>query len=283
MDMVGLRMRRPLAGVSARCERWRRLGARLAHSGAPTASRPCVQPLVRHVAGLSRARVREVEYLAADVKQFTIEVTGEFSHQPGQWTDVFMPDIDAVGGYSIASAPSQLSQAGTITLAIKAAQHAPTEWMHRRATAGTELLLRPGGSFVYEPPVHGRAVLLVRHACGPSVHSATSCRGGAAGLRCCCGHAAVGHVARARQHAAESSGTFPTPRQHRPPAFTAHRALIGCGRHRHHSHFKHDAPCYRVGAYPQSDACIFSQVEDRATALRRSCIANSRLYALGCG
>lgn len=142
----------------------RRVGACLAHTSASTAPKPCMQPMVRHVAGLSRARVRDVEYLAADVKQFSLEVSSDFSHQPGQWTDVFMPDIDAVGGYSIASAPSQLSQAGTITLAIKAARHAPTEWMHRRAAAGTELLLRPGGSFIYEPPVHGRGVLLVRRA-----------------------------------------------------------------------------------------------------------------------
>jgi ferredoxin-NADP reductase len=123
--------------------------------------------------------VRDVEYLTTDIKQFTIEVSGDFSHQAGQWADVFMPEIDAVGGYTIASAPSQLSQAGTITLAIKAAaQHAPTEWMHRRATAGTELLLRPGGSFIYEAPVHGRAVLLVRHTGGPRVCSAIIARAG---------------------------------------------------------------------------------------------------------
>eukprot|EP00967_Tisochrysis_lutea_P106600 scaffold163596_cov32-Tisochrysis_lutea.AAC.1 len=148
------------------CASVRGAASRAVHSGVPKSSKSCVQPLVRHVAGLTRATIREVEFATADVKQFTIDVASDFSHQPGQWVDVFLPEIDAVGGYSIASAPSQVSEMGSITLAIKAAAHAPTEWMHRHATAGTELLLRPGGSFIYEPPSSGRAVLLVRRTYG---------------------------------------------------------------------------------------------------------------------
>jgi len=205
-------LRRRAAGRTADALR-RTAGARRAHSNIPEQSSRTMQPLVRHVAGLTRAFVLDVEYATRDVKQFTIAIPGVFQHQPGQWVDVFLPEIDAVGGYSIASAPSQLSQVndrihcsdpniwarinsegsgwgqsghvpcqvrkievrrflvlyvghssetshpqgGTITLAIKASNHAPTVWMHRHATPGTQLYLRAGGSFVFAPPTSGES------------------------------------------------------------------------------------------------------------------------------
>ena len=46
--------------------------------------------------------------------------------------DLRIPEEDIVGGYSITSPPHQLSQGGTINLAIQHSDHPPTHWMTTR-------------------------------------------------------------------------------------------------------------------------------------------------------
>lgn len=43
--------------------------------------------------------------------------------------DLHIPSEDVVGGYSITSPPHQLTEQGTINLAIQHSDHPPTYWM----------------------------------------------------------------------------------------------------------------------------------------------------------
>jgi len=78
---------------------------------------------------------------------------GEQEEQPsflaGQWLDLFVPDSDDIGGYSMCSPPSELAQNGRLRLAVKRSMWSPARWMHERATEGREVSIRIGGDFHY--------------------------------------------------------------------------------------------------------------------------------------
>jgi len=68
-----------------------------------------------------------------------------FAFEPGQWVDFYIPAIDAVGGYSIVSLPSELPM---LDLAVKASAHPPAAWCTGAAKVGDRVALRIGGTFV---------------------------------------------------------------------------------------------------------------------------------------
>ena len=66
--------------------------------------------------------------------------------------DVLVPyDETIVGGYSITSSPNQFVQSGKFGLAIQYSDHPPTHWMHKKCTVGTQIRVRVGGDFFYDP------------------------------------------------------------------------------------------------------------------------------------
>lgn len=68
--------------------------------------------------------------------------------QPGQWADVFFPDIEQVGGFSFTSKPEDLPN---FSLAVKdSITSPPAKWLARDAEVPARILLRPGGNVFWE-------------------------------------------------------------------------------------------------------------------------------------
>ena len=81
---------------------------------------------------------------------------------PGQWLDVFCPDIEKAGGFTITSPPS-FAKPDTLNTLHKpflelAVQRSPDNppaawlWQPAEEIIGKELAVRVGGSFVWPPP-----------------------------------------------------------------------------------------------------------------------------------
>jgi hypothetical protein len=67
------------------------------------------------------------------------ENPSSFSFSPGQWVDFQVPGLQAVGGYSICSTPSQLQQTGTLDLCVKRSGHPCAQWVHTEAAPGKQV------------------------------------------------------------------------------------------------------------------------------------------------
>ncbi|XP_030743492.2 oxidoreductase NAD-binding domain-containing protein 1 [Echinops telfairi] len=75
----------------------------------------------------------------------------DFSFKAGQWVDFFIPGVSVVGGFSICSSPRMLEQERTLELAVKYTHHPPALWIHNQCTLDSEVALRVGGEFFYDP------------------------------------------------------------------------------------------------------------------------------------
>lgn len=75
----------------------------------------------------------------------------EFAFKAGQWVDFFIPGVSVVGGFSICSSPKLLEQERMIELAVKYANHPPSLWIHNQCALGSEVALRVGGEFCFDP------------------------------------------------------------------------------------------------------------------------------------
>ncbi|CAJ1957965.1 unnamed protein product [Cylindrotheca closterium] len=62
---------------------------------------------------------------------------------PGQWVDFMAPPHEWIGGFSIASPPSDLPQ---LTLAIKNSKAKASTWVHTESKVGSDLRVQVGGS-----------------------------------------------------------------------------------------------------------------------------------------
>jgi ferredoxin-NADP reductase len=67
------------------------------------------------------------------------ENTSGFTFAPGQWVDFHVPNLTAVGGYSICSTTTQLQQSGTIDLCVKRSGHPCAQWVHNEAAPGSQV------------------------------------------------------------------------------------------------------------------------------------------------
>ncbi|XP_062970965.1 oxidoreductase NAD-binding domain-containing protein 1 isoform X2 [Cynocephalus volans] len=86
------------------------------------------------------------------VKSLRLLVTDkEFSFKAGQWIDFFIPGVSVVGGFSICSSPRLLEQERMIELAVKHANHPPALWVHNKCTLDSEVAVRVGGEFFFDP------------------------------------------------------------------------------------------------------------------------------------
>ncbi|KAG3279451.1 oxidoreductase NAD binding domain containing 1, transcript variant X3 [Ictidomys tridecemlineatus] len=75
----------------------------------------------------------------------------DFSFKAGQWIDFFIPGVSVVGGFSICSSPRLLEQERMIELAVKYTNHPPALWIHNKCTLDSEVAVRVGGEFFFDP------------------------------------------------------------------------------------------------------------------------------------
>ncbi|CAK7311856.1 Oxidoreductase NAD-binding domain-containing protein 1 [Vulpes lagopus] len=75
----------------------------------------------------------------------------DFSFKAGQWIDFFIPGVSVVGGFSICSSPRLLEQERMIELAVKYTNHPPALWIHNQCTLDSEVAVRVGGEFFFDP------------------------------------------------------------------------------------------------------------------------------------
>ncbi|KAJ8371517.1 hypothetical protein AAFF_G00307540 [Aldrovandia affinis] len=93
-----------------------------------------------------------------------------FSFKAGQWVDFFIPGVATVGGFSICSSPALLRREGVIELAVKHTPHPPAHWIHHTCTVDSEVAVRVGGDFFFDPAPCGRAVDLLLVAGGVGIN-----------------------------------------------------------------------------------------------------------------
>ncbi|CAG8493323.1 4489_t:CDS:2 [Ambispora gerdemannii] len=99
------------------------------------------------------AVIRKISQETPTVKSFVLEpkkATKNIDFLPGQWLDVFIPNVSIIGGFSITSTPRHLQLTNTLDLAVKYSTHPPAKWFHEEATLGSVVDIRVGGEFYYD-------------------------------------------------------------------------------------------------------------------------------------
>ncbi|KAJ8267322.1 hypothetical protein COCON_G00124940 [Conger conger] len=94
----------------------------------------------------------------------------DFSFKAGQWVDFFIPGQEKVGGFSICSSPALLRREGVIELAVKYTTHPPAHWIHHSCRLDSEVEVRVGGDFFFDPSPGGGAVDLLLVAGGVGIN-----------------------------------------------------------------------------------------------------------------
>ncbi|XP_057211456.1 oxidoreductase NAD-binding domain-containing protein 1 [Triplophysa rosa] len=101
---------------------------------------------------LFSARVCDIVNESDTVKRLRLEVPHpDFKFRAGQWVDFFIPGVDTVGGFSICSSPGLLQREGIIELAVKYTRHPPAHWIHTQCSVDSEVAVRVGGNFCFDP------------------------------------------------------------------------------------------------------------------------------------
>lgn len=65
--------------------------------------------------------------------------------------DFFIPGVEKVGGFSMCSCPGLLQREGVVELAVKYSKHPPAHWVHTACTVGSQVAMRVGGDFYFDP------------------------------------------------------------------------------------------------------------------------------------
>ena len=98
------------------------------------------------------ATVHQLHQISPTTKELRLQLDSPqpgaqsvFAFEPGQWVDVHIPAINEVGGYSIASLPSELP---LLDLAVKASAHPPAAWCTSCAKVGDRVAIQVGGKLV---------------------------------------------------------------------------------------------------------------------------------------
>ncbi|KAM5314784.1 oxidoreductase NAD-binding domain-containing protein 1 isoform 3-T4 [Glossophaga mutica] len=101
---------------------------------------------------VSAAKVCGAAQESPSVKRLRLLVAdGDFTFKAGQWIDFFIPGVSVVGGFSICSSPRLLEQERIIELAVKYTNHPPALWIHNQCTLDSEVAVRVGGEFYFDP------------------------------------------------------------------------------------------------------------------------------------
>ncbi|OAL26141.1 hypothetical protein AYO20_10194 [Fonsecaea nubica] len=111
--------------------------------------------------GIWTARLSKVEHINSKIRLLRLSLQRDgppLRHLPGQYVDLYIPNIDVVGGFTITSPPqaSSLSQDDPhIELAIQSSPSNPPAaylWRPAQEILGSTMTFRVGGNFVYPPP-----------------------------------------------------------------------------------------------------------------------------------
>ncbi|XP_062984634.1 oxidoreductase NAD-binding domain-containing protein 1 [Elgaria multicarinata webbii] len=101
---------------------------------------------------ISKAKVCGIISESETVRRLRLAVTDDqFTFKAGQWVDFFIPGVAVVGGFSICSSPGLLEQEGVLELAVKYTTHPPAHWIHTQCALDSEVALRVGGNFFFDP------------------------------------------------------------------------------------------------------------------------------------
>lgn len=140
-----------------------------------------------HAGPSSWATISELAQLSPTTTRMRLRVESPtFTFVPGQWVDVYIPDIDHVGGYSLTSLPSELPR---VELAVKASAHPPAAWCTNRARVGDRVQLRVRNRLCGQPAAAQRPL--------NALYSTHSLRGG--GNLCLAGDAGCSLRGRRRR------------------------------------------------------------------------------------
>ncbi|XP_061838472.1 oxidoreductase NAD-binding domain-containing protein 1 [Nerophis lumbriciformis] len=104
------------------------------------------------------------------VKRLRIAVHPDFNFKAGQWVDLFIPGVEKVGGFSMCSSPGLLQREGVVELAVKYSKHPPAHWVHTACTLGSQVAMRVGGDFYFDPSPADPAVNLLLVAGGVGIN-----------------------------------------------------------------------------------------------------------------
>jgi len=97
------------------------------------------------------AHITDISQLSPTIKGFSFKIDSELKHtfKAGQWVDFFIPGMDKIGGFSMSSHPSLLTEKQMLDLAVKFSTWGPAYWLHTKAEIGSSVALRVGGDFHY--------------------------------------------------------------------------------------------------------------------------------------
>ncbi|XP_076986165.1 oxidoreductase NAD-binding domain-containing protein 1 [Tamandua tetradactyla] len=120
---------------------------------------------------VSTAKVCGAADESPSVKRLRLLVADkDFSFKAGQWVDFFIPGVSVVGGFSISSSPKLLEQERIIELAVKYTNHPPVLWIHNQCALDSEVALRVGGEFFFDPQPEDASRNLVLIAGGVGIN-----------------------------------------------------------------------------------------------------------------
>lgn len=97
------------------------------------------------------AQVTDISDLSPTVKSMLLRVNTTTSYEAGQWLDLMIPGLSKVGGFTMCTSPLQFDKTKILQLAVKFSEHPPTYWIHTQSKVGSEVSIRFGGDFVYNP------------------------------------------------------------------------------------------------------------------------------------
>ncbi|XP_072507363.1 oxidoreductase NAD-binding domain-containing protein 1 isoform X2 [Notamacropus eugenii] len=124
---------------------------------------------------MSSAKVCGLAYESESVRRLRLLIANkDFTFKAGQWVDFFIPGVPVVAGFSICSSPSLLKQESVVELAVKYANHPPSLWVHTKCALGSEVTLRVGGEFFFDPQPSDSSVNLVLIAGGVGINPLNS-------------------------------------------------------------------------------------------------------------
>ncbi|XP_048366806.1 oxidoreductase NAD-binding domain-containing protein 1 isoform X2 [Sphaerodactylus townsendi] len=120
---------------------------------------------------ISKAKVCGITSESETVKRLRLAVTDkEFTFKAGQWVDFFIPGVSVVGGFSMCSSPGLLEREGQLELAVKHTMHPPAQWVHTQCSVDSEVALRVGGNFFFDPHPADSPVDLILIAGGVGIN-----------------------------------------------------------------------------------------------------------------
>ncbi|XP_076006187.1 oxidoreductase NAD-binding domain-containing protein 1 isoform X2 [Genypterus blacodes] len=104
------------------------------------------------------------------VKRLRLAVHPDFTFKAGQWVDFYIPGVEKVGGFSMCSSPGLLQREGVVELAVKYAKHPPAHWIHTECAVGSQVAMRVGGDFFFDPSSSDPSVDLLLVAGGVGIN-----------------------------------------------------------------------------------------------------------------